>query len=168
MNYFKEKKFATIAIIILVILNIVTISLLWLGRPSHHRSRQLPREKILFDFIAHELELNPVQRLTFENNEKKFMDETKALHFKIDSLKQKLYNTIYEENTDQSMVDSLSAITGNLEAEINKLTYYRLLEIKNLCNGNQQLKYKTLLKDILETLRPKQPLLPPPPPPVNE
>ncbi len=162
MNYFKEKKFATVAISILVILNITTITLLWLGRPSHHRPPQLPREKILFDFIAHELELNPVQRVTFENNEKKFMDETRAMHFKIDSVKQLLYNTIYEENTDQLKVDSLSAIIGNLETEINLLTYNRLVEIKSLCDDNQQLKYKILLKDILKTLRPKKPLLPPP------
>ena len=162
MNYFKEKKLATIAIIILVVLNITTITLLWLGRPSHHRPPQVPREKVMFDFIAHELNFNPVQREAFEQQERKFMFDTRSVHFKIDLLQQQLYNTIYNEKTDQHYLDSISNVIGGLEAEINNMTYDHLIQIKNLCDEGQQEKYKTLLNDLLKTLRPKPKDGPPP------
>ncbi len=162
MNYFKEKKFATIAIIVLVILNITTITLLWLGRPSNHRHPMVPREKVLFDFIAHELDFNPVQKLSYEKQERIFMDETRAVHLRIDSIQQLLYNTIYSEVTNKLVIDSLTNIIGSLDAELNRITYNHLVEIKSLCEGNQQEKYKTLLKDVLDNIRPKSPDVPPP------
>ena len=163
MNYFKEKKFATIAIIILVVLNITTITLLWLGRPSHYRPPQIPREKVMFDFIAHELNFNPVQREAFKQQERKFMFDTRSVHFKIDSLQQQLYNTIYEERTDKHYLDSLTNEIGSLETELNKVTYDHLVQIKSLCDEGQQQRYKTLLNELLNTLRPKPQDAPQPP-----
>ncbi len=163
MNYFKEKKFATIAIVVLVILNITTITLLWLGRPSAHHRPPMPKEKVLFDFITHELNFNPVQREAFEKQSEVFRHETRKLHFKIDSIQQQLFNTIYNEKSDKLYLDSLSNVIGVLEVEINKMTYDHLVQIKSLCDEGQQVKYKALLNDLLKTLRPKPQDGPPPP-----
>ena len=90
------------------------------------------------------------------------MFDTRSVHFKIDLLQQQLYNTIYNEKTDQHYLDSISNVIGGLEAEINNMTYDHLIQIKNLCDEGQQEKYKTLLNDLLKTLRPKPQDGPPP------
>ena len=162
MNYFKEKKFATIAIIILVVLNITTITLLWMGRPSAHHHPPAPREKVMFDFITHELNFNPVQREAFEKQDETFRHDTRNIHLKIDSIQQQLFNSIYNEKSDKLYLDSLSNVIGSLEADINKMTYDHLVQIKSLCNDEQQIRYKALLNDLLKTLRPKPQDGPPP------
>ena len=42
------------------------------------------------------------------------------------------------------------------------MTYDHLVQIKSLCDEGQQQRYKTLLNDLLKTLRPKPKDAPPP------
>ena len=102
------------------------------------------------------------QRETFEKQNEDFRNETRRLHFKIDSIQQQLFKTIYNDNSDRHALDSISNVIGGLEAEINKMTYDRLVQIKSLCDESQQGKYKILLNDLLETLHPKPQDAPPP------
>jgi len=134
-----------------------------MGRPSAHHRPPMPREKVMFDFIAHELNFNPVQRETFEKQNEEFRHKTRSIHFKIDTLQQQLFNTIYNEKSDKHYLDSISNVIGSLEADINKMTYDHLVQIKSLCDEGQQVKYKALLNDLLKTLQPKPKDEPPPP-----
>ncbi len=162
MNYFKEKKFASWAIAILVLLNIFTITLLWLGRPENRRPPMMHRERMLNDFIAHELDFNPVQRVTFDQQAEAYIEQMKSIHLKIDDIKQQLYNTIYAAKKDSAYNDSLTNVIGKMEIDLNNITYKHLMDIKKLCNDAQQQKYSAFLKDVLGALRPPKHNGPPP------
>ncbi|MCF8243296.1 MAG: hypothetical protein K9J16_18115 [Melioribacteraceae bacterium] len=154
MDFIKQKRLITIVIVLLVILNIATITLLWLGKPDHRPE---------YEKITPEQENKQIGRLLNETLgfDKKQIDE----YLKIRKLHKEKVNTIQEEirktkkemfsavlSNDESVTisDSLLSVTENLHAQIEKLTFKHMQDLKALCNEEQKRELKNMIHKLFE------------------
>ena len=167
MDYFTNKKFVTWTIIILVLLNVFTLSTIWLAKlvmpvpfpHTFHEERRPPVD----NFIERELDLSKDQVIKFEESRKRHMLQTKTLHNAIFFKKEKLINKIFTPDVDSTEIKKLSGEIGIMQTELEMQNNVHILELKSICNPEQQEKLKFLFNEMLEKSRPKEHRPSPPP-----
>ena len=164
----ERNKLLTIAVFMLLILNIGTLIFLWAGRHGHHpppfgQGRQ-DEGPPAFRFLVHELKLDSMQ-------EKKYAAMRDAHHATADSLihvmkdeREKLFDLI--ASTDTAAIDSqIHAIAGN-QANLESATFHHFRDLFSILNETQQHRFNDVIDDALRMITGPHP--PPdqhPPPP---
>lgn len=132
-----NNKFLKIAVVLLLILNVSTISIIVLngGKPEGPKDEII--EKLKFDSEQIEIyELLIVKhRLAIKNN-KEQNKETKV----------KLYNLLKGE--DYSLKTSLIANLEKLNTEIEHLNFNHFVDIKEICNPEQRDDFNKLTEEL--------------------
>ncbi|MFZ4401651.1 MAG: hypothetical protein ACOYO1_16590 [Bacteroidales bacterium] len=148
MNYFKEKKIAFWTIIILVILNISTLSMMWIHRPPHHPPPPPHLGKLIPDLIIEELRLDQNQRLAFDESEQQQMRKINPLLDSLHHSKQNLFLSVFEEKIDTVKMNANINQIGRISEEIDKVTFFHVSELKKICNPKQQQMLEELFRDM--------------------
>ena len=172
MDYFTNKKFVTWTIIILVALNVFTLSTIWLTKlfkqDPHPHAFQEERRPLVDNFIERELNFSDDQIRKFEESRKKHAIQSKTLHDEVFIKKEILINELFNSEVDSLMILKLSEEIGMMQTELEMQNNSHILELKSICNPEQQEKLKFLFNEMLEKSRPDQHNFPPPhqPPPL--
>jgi len=147
MNYFKEKKFAFWAIILLVVLNFSTLSIIWLHKPP--RPFHPPRmEKLIPDFVVEELKLDANQKLAFDKSEAQQKRIITPLLDSMHQCKQELFQSAFETKIDTAKMNTLTLQIGAIAQKIDFITFYHVMELKNICLPGQQHLLEDLFRDM--------------------
>lgn len=153
MDFIKQKKFVSILIAVLAAMNIVTIALLWIGRPQQGRFGFPPPENNkaqLKDILSDAMGFDTLQIEKFMKLRNIHHQKIERLNLEINKVKKEMFDRALEDNDDQNISDSLLAISQSKQAEIEKLTYHHFIEIKNLCTKEQKLILKEILPQIFQ------------------
>jgi len=166
MDIFTQKKSFTIIIAILVIMNLGTLTLLWIGRPSnmrtpvqtmgpHHEQvqiQQLLQEELGFD--QYQVESYLQMRMDHQQ---------KTMHFEheIMELKRQMFEEVLNEGQPAVLSESLLAVIQDRNAQLDRLTFQHLVDLKKLCRSDQQDKLQMLIHELFMKSQP--PGGPPPP-----
>ena len=173
MDYFTNKRFVIWSIIILVILNLLTISAFWFTKIF----RIFPIQRIAIHeindanhkqgdkFLEKELNLSEEQNKKFEESRDKHHKLTKALHEEIYVLKEQLINELFSTKIDSSKIKKLSEEIGMKQTELEMQNNVHVLELKSICKPEQQEKLSLLFNEMLNRSRLDVHKPPPPPSP---
>jgi len=152
MDIFKQNKNLTITIVVLVILNLITVSLLWLGKPKHNAPRGAENvidEKVhVQNLLKEELGFNEKQTQKYLQLRSEHHRQTRKLHDELNMLKREMFDKILEDETSTELSDSLLSLTLEKQSQIEKLTFNHFLSLKKICNSDQQKNLKTLMHGI--------------------
>ena len=174
MDYFTNKRFVIWTIVILVILNLLTISAFWFTNIF----RIFPIQRIAIHeindknhkqgdkFLEEELNLSEEQKKKFEDSREKHHNQSKALHEEIYVLKEQLIDELFSTEVDSSRIKMLSEEIGLKQTELEMQNNAHILELISICKPEQQEKLALLFNEMLKRSRPdehKPPHLPPPP-----
>ena len=99
------------------------------------------------DFVKHELGLNEEQVKEFESRNKRFREETKAIHDSLRAKRRELMDEIAAEEPSLEKLDRLTEEIGTLEITLKKRTTAHLLEGKAILTPEQQKKFFSLFKE---------------------
>jgi periplasmic protein CpxP/Spy len=157
MNYFTNQKLLIWSVIILVILNLATLSTFWFfGKRMHHQRQGKHGNEVIQKFLSHELNLSKEQEIKFIQSDKIFLSKIaivfESIHNQKFLLSEKKYNIIL----DTLAVDSIIKIIAKNYADIEKLTYYHFKEISDFCNEKQREKLKLIQKRLLKFCEPEE------------
>ena len=118
MDIFKQKRILVITIIILVILNVASLLVLWLGKPDRHwdRNRDMPfrRTERIEKLLKKELGFNDVQAKKYISLRKEHGEKTKLLNKDLRELKRQMFaeaitiNMVRDDDPDYRYSQSLS------------------------------------------------------------
>ena len=142
MDSFKQKKNLIFTIVFLVILNIFTLFLLWFGKPQHNlhgrlRGPEQGNEQIQI-ILNKELDFNDLQAKEYIGLREKHRKNTKQLNDDIKKLKKEMFDQALKNNNQTTISDSLLNLTQAKQAEMERKTFQHFLDLKNLCNPDQQ------------------------------
>ncbi|MEI6694813.1 MAG: hypothetical protein WCO13_01990 [Bacteroidota bacterium] len=143
MNYFIEKKSAFWTIVILVVLNVFTLSMIWILRPPHPFPLHARHEKLIPDLVIAELKLDGKQAILFKESE---IQQMRKINLLLDSLhqsKQELFLSSFDQAIDTLKMESLIHQIGSLNEEIDRISFSHIIELKHICNTHQ----KEILED---------------------
>jgi len=156
MNYFTKKRLITWAVTALIIINITSLVTIWMQqhrpmRPPHHELPEDAKEATII-FLKQELQFSNEQVYKFIELQDEYLKNSVHFQRKIGDTKRELFSGLMDNKSVDK--DKLIADIGRLNSQREELTYKHFQNMKNLCNENQQKKYKMLMGRILMRIDP--------------
>jgi hypothetical protein len=155
MNYFSDTRFYKWLVLILVILNIATLSFLWISNNTHSGCRQHEHsdkfKERMHDrndrFLKKELELNEEQIQLFTDMRQSHFNLMKTKRNEIHSLKKDLFHLVFKD-AGQLKIDSLLSAIGTLQMEIEKSNFDHFKLLGEACTPEQQDKLRHVIHGV--------------------
>jgi hypothetical protein len=153
MDIFKQNRFLGWTLVALVALNLVTLAMLWSGRPRRPGrpdanagpDNRPPQEaRILRD----ELGFDESQIEKYRSLTRKHREDVKRLNDDIRRIKKRMFDGVLQDNPQPELSEALLAQAQAKQAEIEKLTFQYFLDLKAMCRSDQQQKLKLLMDEI--------------------
>ena len=126
-------------IVVLVILNIVSLSFIWTEQ-DHQEEKKSPRVE---RYLGKRLKLDEEQVTFFKKSRKEHFERTSNLMAEIAKLRSQLAVQIENEASD-SLLNSVAAKYRELE----KLNHEHFRRLRSICDGEQKVKFDSMLIDL--------------------
>ena len=162
-------KFYKIVIVILVILNLGTLTFLWIGHP---RGSKVPKYGQAGEFLIRELSLNSSQQDNFGQLRDSHQKTLLALQERDRQLHDRFFEAIFLPVPDTLEVGIIADSIAGLRRQMEMLTFEHFNELRRLLTKEQTQKFHRVFRQALDRVMPipeppPPPPLPPPPPPVG-
>lgn len=144
----KQRTLLIIVLIVLVV-NIATLALLWLGKKENHNDPGPRQEPGIW--LTEQLSLTPEQADHYRDMRMQHHEAIMALEQQKKKLKDALFNQLNANATPQ-LLDSISLQTGKLEAEKDMLTFNHFKQLRQILTPEQQQKFDAIIRQMLERM----------------
>ena len=143
----EKTKLLTIAVVALLILNAVTLTVLWFGHLHNRQTRQT------LDKIGRPAAFL-IKELGFDENQKAAYDRLRVAHR---ASKDSLQQTLREEReayfkgistNDTSKI----GVIGEIQKESDRITFVHFQEVRTLCRPDQQVKFDAVIGEVLKMM----------------
>jgi Heavy-metal resistance len=105
-------------------------------------------------FLERELNYSSQQVKQFMQLRDDHFQRTRQLRLQMDDLRKEMMNQLMEQTPDTELVQQLSQQMGQKFAALEKATFDHMLGLMKIGDVTQRSKYKRLIRDILEQMRP--------------
>jgi len=165
MSYFNRNQWTTIAFLLLIALNIISLSTLWI---MHERETGRPagNQPALVDFLVAELGLDSVQKKQLIVLRDEHRQNMQTIRRKNRDAKNAFFDLLQEDISDTALAAAAKE-AARYDAETDMLTFRHFQQIRALCNAEQKIKFESVIRQVLRMMAPPLPGRPqggPPPP----
>jgi Spy/CpxP family protein refolding chaperone len=164
MNNFTNNRWLSVITLVLLTANIVTLALLWTNK-KNEREPFMPWPQPagqVFEFVNHELNLDTAQQLTYKKLREEHQAGIRPLQDSIRQAKDIFFVLLKEETIAETKIQEYSKRIGGLEQQRDVLTFKHFQKLRAICNKEQQMKFDTIIQEVLRSMGgPKKPPGPP-------
>lgn len=146
MNKSTKKTLLIVSIIVLVIINITALATIFYnGKVKERHTQEVNiqkdqiRESGMYGYFRKELALSDDQFDDFKTINKNYSYKTRNISEELNNNRYLLITEISNANANKSFIDSIAREIGNLHYELKLLTADHFLELKSICNEEQQM-----------------------------
>jgi Spy/CpxP family protein refolding chaperone len=143
----KTNRILTIAVILLLLVNVAMLIFMLKGR-GHHDMRG--RGDSPFDTMVKELNMTDQQQTDFKKLKDAHFTAIKPVFDSIRTLRKSLYDLVKEENMNDSMVNNYSGLIAQQQSIIDKLTINHFRKVRALFSGDQQKKFDDFVQKMMQ------------------
>lgn len=157
MDVFTEKVFWLRLTIVLVVLNCVLLGfIVWKFTGKHHEPELFPGGKYrdVSGVLKKELDLTEDQAEKIKNLRDDYFQKESDIARIIRQKRDSMNIIMFNENTDDSLMNSLAAGIAENEYRMEQLRYAQAKEFKAICTPEQMAKFKNLVIEIRDYFRP--------------
>lgn len=151
----ENTKFYKTVIFILLLINIGTLSFIWINRPPHDGPPQGGGD--VTEYLSHELNFSDEQQQQL----KELVKENRSGMDAMRSTNRRLHDTYFEmlgdADIDSTKVTAIADSITTLQNKIELLTFYHFRKVRAICNKEQQKNYDTIINDALRMMAPPPP-----------
>jgi Spy/CpxP family protein refolding chaperone len=148
----------------LVVLNLALMASIWLphlkrspAKESNMRGIGGREHDIALQFLEETLKLTPQQKEdTAKFREDHFL-KTDALRKEINQFRRQIMDEVLASSPDKEKVELLATQLGEKQGDLEKVTFYHFLNLYNLCQPEQKEKFRSLMSELLDRLKPPRP-----------
>ena len=160
MDFFTKKRLATLSIVILMLLNLMTLGTIWLQRFRHPQPEQPPphdnRPERVQRFLEKELGLTNKQAEQFKELREQHFAQSHAIRNEIHLLKKEITDELFNPAPNTEKVEKLAKEIGAKEGELEKLLFRHFQDLMSVCQQEQREKFKSLIHDLLRMIKPAE------------
>lgn len=150
MDNQQKYKWAVAGLVVMVLLNAVTLGMLWFNTPDEYvrdRENRVHRDGIQ-RFMEKELKLSEAQADTIRTLRRKHFREAGALMRELSQTRSAYFDLMMETgNADRNKQDSLADSIASQYKEVEHLLYRHISEINDVLDKEQQPRFEQLMKD---------------------
>lgn len=174
MDFYRKNRAGNRVLIILVILNLALLATIWYPRLKPQEKEIQRKEKKQYDdkkfrqdeenrkqrdkrlagFLKRELNFTRDQVDKFMELRDEHFQKTHQFRRQVDDLRREMLELLFDDQPDSSQVEKLTEKMGQKTAELEKTVFYHFIELMEVCDSEQKSKYKSLLREILNQLKP--------------
>lgn len=136
-------------IIILVILNIATLTSMWLHKPQATKKVELRGFRPGGHFIEGRLNFSEEQAIEYRRLRSTFFEQASPYFEKIRTNKRHLYGNL-KTSGDQKDITALADTLGQLHAELEMITFNHFKDVRNLADSTQKAAFDSLMVNIVD------------------
>ena len=153
MDIFKQKRYLWFTVIFLALINLSTLTLLWIGRPEGPKPQRGPvnpaeKQNRIQHILKQELGFDETQVEQYLKLREKHRKVTRQLEVEIQELKREMFDEVLKENPQPILSDSLLTLIQTKQSKFEHLTFQHFLDLRNLCGPEQQQKLKLLMHEV--------------------
>lgn len=157
--------------IFLLVANIVTIIVFWIGMKKDRAAAQQPSA-----YIIKELSFNENQQEQYMQMVKQHRAQARQIQEQVRTIKDSFFDLLGSKNIDHTLRNNLASKISSLNRELDLVTFDHFKDLRKICTPDQQRKFDKIIKDVLRMMGgpgpgrhadrpPRGDDMPPPPPP---
>ncbi|MBI9017741.1 MAG: periplasmic heavy metal sensor [Phycisphaerae bacterium] len=157
MDYFTKNKMLFWCVIALVILNVLTLTAFWMGRPprgqrppGHNRAGQ--------NVLEDKLQLTDIQSDKFEQIRQKHFSVIRPMQDDMLNIQIELVHEIFNAKPDQEKIKNLLAQLEIKHGQFETQLIQHFQQLRDVCNADQMEELKNMLINLVESTRPIAPV----------
>ncbi len=157
METISKNKLLFTIIIILILINISTLSLVWYGRlkppppppfpPMMERPEGPPPEGKAF--LKEQLKLTDAQMEAIDKIRETHISQIRKIKEDMKGLKDKLFSNLKNPSADTNTIKDITTQIGNIEARVDIITFDNFREVRKICTDEQKKKFDEIILDVL-------------------
>lgn len=153
MSYFNRNKWTTIAFLVLIALNIITLSTLWI---MHERGAERPNgnQPALVDFLVTELGLDSAQKKQLIVLRDEHRQKMQTIRRNNRDAKNAFFDLLQQEDLSDTALAAAAKEAARYDAETDRLTFRHFQQIRSLCNAEQKIKFQSVIRQVLRMMAP--------------
>jgi Spy/CpxP family protein refolding chaperone len=167
-----KNKLLGIVLIVLVIANMVTLGVFWYYRIHHtppETGANAPGGRgAASAFIIKQVGLSSTQQAAYRELVMQHQQKVRAIRDQLHTAKDSFFDLLSDSNASPAKVDELSSTIGQLEKEIDMLTFEHFRQVRAICTPDQKIKLDNCIKQVLRMMAPQGGGGPQGPPPQGE
>ncbi len=154
MDYFTKNKMLFWCVIILVVLNVATLSSFWMKKTAaalpKHPDGQRDGQKIMVE----KLQLSDQQAQEFEQIRNEHFMRTRRLQDDMHKIRLDLLEETFALEPDDLLIDELLSELDDMQNQFEKNLFQHFQELKDACNEQQREELQFMLRNLIESTRP--------------
>lgn len=143
----KTNRILTIAVVLLLVVNVVMLVCMMRGRGHHGMKKQGGGP---FDMMVKELNMTEQQQTDFKKLKEEHFTAIKPVFDSVRSLKKSLFGLVKEENLNDSLVSNYSGLIAEQQATVDRLTIGHFRKVRALFSGDQQKKFDEFVQKMMQ------------------
>lgn len=156
ISFFNKNKWGTIAFILLVILNLATLTAFWIMKDRRMGMGQEPRSGVV-EFLVKELGFDSIQKQKLMGLREEHQLKIQDLRKNNREAKNAFFDLLPQTEISDSTLLKASASSVRFDQESDILTFRHFQQIRNLCTDTQQKKFDSVIKQVLRMSAPPPP-----------
>lgn len=155
MDFFSQHKFTTLTIILLVVLNLFTLSVILIREfrapaPPDFPGQDPGRADRVMHFLRNELDLSRDQVKHFIQLRRNHFEAVQQIETEMKDIKKKMMDELFTAQPDEKKLEALAQTIGQLESRRELITFRHFMELKGVCKEEQREKFEFLLQNVIQ------------------
>ncbi len=159
MEIFSQNKLLKTIIVLLVLLNLASISAFIWKEYFHKQSAEKNKDEFnnVSVILKKELNLSDEQEEKIMNLRTEFLNKEKVLEEIIRSGRDSLNAVMFNKNTNEELAKSIARRIADNGYSMELLRYEQAQKFKSICTNEQLEKFENLVKEIRDYFKPNKP-----------
>jgi Spy/CpxP family protein refolding chaperone len=166
MDWINQNKFRNWLIVVLLVINVLTVSILWMQTARTNEPqppRQDARGSESVNLLRKALDLNERQTKHFDSRRASQLEQTKALNDRLAALKRQLSDELFSDHPDTILAQQQAKGIGELQANLEMMRFEYFRELLAVCTPEQKSRLRPIVTELFGRKPPKdEPQVKPP------
>jgi hypothetical protein len=167
MSYFNRNKWWAVAFLLLIALNIATLTALWLLKDKRPGPPPAVMQSGVVDFLTKELGFDSLQKQKLVALYKEHQNKMQEVRKGNREAKDAFFSLLQQHDIPDSVIQKAAQASARYDSETDVLTFRHFQQIRNLCTDTQKEKFDGVIKQVLRMIAPPPPGSQPGPPPPH-
>lgn len=151
----KSSNLKNIGLLVLLLVNVMLVTLLWLGPKAGGRPDSKPPPPRIDNFLNKALKLDKTQQATLQRLREEHFELTKELHEKAREFKREMFDVLTSATPDTVLANEKALQAALVQDKIDKALIAHYMDILEICSPEQQVELRKVFRKAIRRPPPR-------------
>jgi hypothetical protein len=153
MNNYNQKtvRILTILVIILLVANIASLSVIWFNYPNRTEKDEMRPERARVNkremMMMKHLDMDTMQVQSYKSAQRELRKNLRQYRCTMENNRKRIHEQLFSENPDTNLINTLNDSIGLMTIEMEKLKINHFLQMKKTLTNEQIQKFREMFED---------------------